>query len=346
MTRATRWDKGAAIVLGPNEGESFWQPEPAFGYVTVKLSPYNTPSNRFSVLEQVLPPGGTIPEHAHERAEELLYVVSGSGTATIDGTEHAAPAGTTFWAGRWVRHSFTNTGSEDMKLFAMIFPPGLEDFLAGIGVPRISREPAPSAPEYPDNLDELLARVRFATPDQLYDAVGDAVAHLDRGPALAIGPDDGESYWQPSPAIGYATTKMSPYSFEGNFITMGVQVLEPGAVLPEHAHRRNEEVKYVLQGRGHARIDGVEYPVEPGTLAFTGRWVTHSYSNDGDDDMVILYVFAPPALEHLLAEIGRPRTPGEPRPAPFEPPASTPEILQRTGLVLPDEVNADSTVRR
>ena len=31
------WDKGDALVLQPDEGQSFWQPMPANGYSTIKV---------------------------------------------------------------------------------------------------------------------------------------------------------------------------------------------------------------------------------------------------------------------------------------------------------------------
>ena len=43
------FDKGAVVVLGPDEGESFWQPLPSTGYIVNKLTPYNTPYDSFSL---------------------------------------------------------------------------------------------------------------------------------------------------------------------------------------------------------------------------------------------------------------------------------------------------------
>jgi len=45
------------MVLGPEEGNSYWQPGPHCGYMTVKLGPHNHPSNMFSMGIQVMPPG-------------------------------------------------------------------------------------------------------------------------------------------------------------------------------------------------------------------------------------------------------------------------------------------------
>src|SRR5947209_13286895 len=49
--------KGSFIVLGPEEGESLWQPLPSRGYVTNKLNPYTSPYDLFSTGIQVLEPG-------------------------------------------------------------------------------------------------------------------------------------------------------------------------------------------------------------------------------------------------------------------------------------------------
>ena len=41
--------KGSVVVLGPEEGELFWQPLPSTGYIVNKLTPYNTPYDSFSL---------------------------------------------------------------------------------------------------------------------------------------------------------------------------------------------------------------------------------------------------------------------------------------------------------
>ena len=59
-------DKGAAIVVQPDDGESYWQPEPANGYGEVRVSSRDDPSiNKFSSGIQVIAPGGRIREHQH-----------------------------------------------------------------------------------------------------------------------------------------------------------------------------------------------------------------------------------------------------------------------------------------
>ena len=81
--------KGIVIALGPEDGESFWQPLPSTGYVINKINPYNSPYDAFSTGLQVLEPGAHIRRHAHERSHELLFCYQGTGQADIDGIEPA-----------------------------------------------------------------------------------------------------------------------------------------------------------------------------------------------------------------------------------------------------------------
>src|SRR5258708_6897157 len=52
--------KGIVIALGPEDGESFWQPLPSTGYVINKINPYNSPYDAFSTGLQALEPAAHI----------------------------------------------------------------------------------------------------------------------------------------------------------------------------------------------------------------------------------------------------------------------------------------------
>ena len=108
-------DKGAAIVLQPEDGDSFWQPVPANGYASVKVSPWNAPVDRFAMGVQVVAPGGRIREHDHDRHEELTFFWQGRGRAIVDGVEHPITPGTTIYTGRRVKHCFINDGEAELK---------------------------------------------------------------------------------------------------------------------------------------------------------------------------------------------------------------------------------------
>jgi mannose-6-phosphate isomerase-like protein (cupin superfamily) len=159
-----RFQQPASIVLDPDEGQSLWQPVPSRGYVTVKLTPTNSPYDDFSAGIQVLPPGCHVREHGHRQNHELIFVYEGTGTVTIEGETRAISAGSTILFGRFARHRIDNTGKVDMKLFWVFAPPGLEDWFNAIGRPRTAGEPMPPPFERPANVSEIQERMRFVPP--------------------------------------------------------------------------------------------------------------------------------------------------------------------------------------
>ena len=158
--------KGAAVVVQPGEGESYWQPVPANGYAEVLVSSRNDPSiGGFSSGVQVIAPGGHVREHQHGANEELLFFFEGRGRAVVDGVEHPVQPGTTVYVGPWCRHTFINDGDTDLKMFWMLAPGGLEDFFEAIGRKRQPGEPAPEPFARPDDVVQIEAGTVFAPLD-------------------------------------------------------------------------------------------------------------------------------------------------------------------------------------
>lgn len=156
--------KQKSVVVGPEQGQSLWQPLPSRGYVDVNLTPDNMPYDTFSSGIQVLPPGCEVREHGHLQNHELVFVYQGEGRVDIDGEVSALKPGTTVLFARNCVHRIENTGAIDMKMFWVFFPPGLEDWFNAIGRPRTPGEPMPAAFARPDNVSEVMQRMRFMPP--------------------------------------------------------------------------------------------------------------------------------------------------------------------------------------
>lgn len=332
------WDKGPAGLLGPDDGVSYWQPQPTGGWVTLKFVPATFPHDAAACGVQAIPPGGRIPLQAHRAAEKLLYVLDGSGSASVDGALHRLTPGTTVAMCRKVPHEVTNNGDQDLRLFFWVTPPGYEYVLAWSGRPRRASETAPQPFAAPAAGHETI----FPSP-LLID--GDAVAAswaADKGQSIVVGPADGESFWQAPPAGGYIQYKVDPLHFASNRFFAAVQILPPGGMTPPHAHTRNEEILLIANGSGEICVDGVWHEAVKGSLAFVSRWVTHSIRNTGDTDMAIFAVFTPPGLEQSLRAVSRPRVPGEsePDPATFTLPDNLAEVLDGSTLSLPEHAEA------
>lgn len=152
------------------------------------------------------------------------------------------------------------------------------------------------------------------------------------GTVKIVGPNEGDSFWQPVPANGYVRNILSQQALgaRGDF-SIGAQTVAPGCFIREHTHAHNEEIIFVVEGRGIARIDGVEeHVIEKGSAVYIGVNRKHHFLNPHAEPMTFLWIMMPGGLDKFFAEIGRPRTPGEPAPEPFPRPENIAEIEART----------------
>ncbi len=156
--------KQRSVIVKPGEGKSLWQPMPSRGYVDVNLTPDNMPYDTFSSGIQVMPPGGEVREHGHKQNHELVFVYEGAGEVEIDGEVTAIVPGTTVLFARNCTHLIRNTGPGDLKMFWVFFPPGLEDWFNAIGRLRTPGEPMPEPFARPDDVQEVMDRMRFLPP--------------------------------------------------------------------------------------------------------------------------------------------------------------------------------------
>jgi len=153
-----------------------------------------------------------------------------------------------------------------------------------------------------------------------------------RGHAVVVQPGDGPSYWQPVPANGHADPALHPAvtRFEG--LSMGYQTIAPGGRIREHSHGEQVELQICFRGRGRVLVNGASHALVPGTACFLGYDVRHEILNEGDEDLVMLWIVSPPGLEHFFRAIGRPRRLGEAAPEPFARPADVVAIERSLGL--------------
>lgn len=68
----------------------------------------------------VLSAGASIGEHTHTDSSEIIYIISGCGTASDDGTEYEVQAGDVIYCPKRHSHGLRNTGKEDIVFFAAV----------------------------------------------------------------------------------------------------------------------------------------------------------------------------------------------------------------------------------
>jgi len=74
----------------------------------------------------------------------------------------------------------------------------------------------------------------------------------------------------------------------------GVVSFPPGSNPGTHVHSGEEEIIYVLSGRGETKVGGKIFPLEPGVAVFTEPGVEHGIKTLGDKPLVLISVFSPP----------------------------------------------------
>jgi len=151
-------------VIGPEQGESYWQPQPSNGYVTMKLSPDTMPYDTFTSGTQVLPPGSNVREHGHKQNHELIFIHQGTGICRIEDETYELKPGVTVLFGRYARHTIENTGDVDMHMFWVFFPPALEYWFRAIGQPRMHGDQAPEPFPRPGGIENAMEQQRFLPP--------------------------------------------------------------------------------------------------------------------------------------------------------------------------------------
>jgi mannose-6-phosphate isomerase-like protein (cupin superfamily) len=82
-------------------------------------------NRRSQAAEMMLPPGDAEgdQDNRHRGADQWLYVVAGTGTATVNGKRHRLRAGTLMLIERGDEHEIKNTGRAPLRTLNVYVPP-------------------------------------------------------------------------------------------------------------------------------------------------------------------------------------------------------------------------------
>ncbi|CAM4084942.1 cupin domain-containing protein [Kerstersia similis] len=153
---------GKYVVIGPDEGKSYWQPKPANGYVRTLLNSEVTGAGTpFCAGTQTIDPGCFVREHCHDAHEEIIYIFEGEGVAQLEGKEIALAPGACLFLGKHRKHRFINTGTGPLSFFWTLMPGGLDDFFRQIGRERTAGAIPPVPFERPADIAAIEASTVF-----------------------------------------------------------------------------------------------------------------------------------------------------------------------------------------
>jgi len=66
--------------------------------------------------------------------------------------------------------------------------------------------------------------------------------------------------------------------------------IEPGVSRDDHRHADQEQLYYIISGRGWMTVDGEKQPVRDGDLVYIPRHAVHNIGNDGDETLEMLLI--------------------------------------------------------
>jgi mannose-6-phosphate isomerase-like protein (cupin superfamily) len=76
-------------------------------------------------------------------------------------------------------------------------------------------------------------------------------------------------------------------------MTIGSAEIAPGSSVDGALHHHaDHEAYYFIAGTGQVHLDGVEHPVEAGSIVFVPGGTRHFVRNTGAETLKLLYVFA------------------------------------------------------
>jgi quercetin dioxygenase-like cupin family protein len=201
---------------------------------------------------------GSTASHAHPGAEEVLYVLQGSGEILVDGSRHAVEPGQAVFVPDGAEHSYVNSGKDVLIIVGAMAPPV---------------DPADIRPAIP-HLD-LAARA-----SSRIDEAGVKPTMMDERRITPTLMGDRNFRVLVSPDVGCRQ------------MTQFTGVIPTGRA-PLHAHP-HEEAVYILAGTGRLWIE--EEPVgqlRPGSVVFFPIGVRHTLENTGSEDLKVLGAFSP-----------------------------------------------------
>lgn len=103
---------------------------------------------------------------------------------------------------------------------------------------------------------------------------------------------------------GFGVVLQVPGEATGGAYSVVEHPLSPGVLAaPPHAHRNEDEVSYVVEGRVGAWLDGEESVAEAGDYIIKPRGVPHTFWNAGEGPARVVEIISPAGFEAYFEEL-------------------------------------------
>jgi mannose-6-phosphate isomerase-like protein (cupin superfamily) len=101
---------------------------------------------------------------------------------------------------------------------------------------------------------------------------------------------------------------------KGAAMSMIVSEVAPGASIPVHLHRHEDELIFIHTGSGIVTLGEQRVPSSAGAMLYAPKGVWHGIENTGDETLTWCATYSPPGFEQFFREVGVPAGSGAPGP--------------------------------
>jgi quercetin dioxygenase-like cupin family protein len=126
------------ILMDADGGHTFTMLGTSMRFIATAAST----GGRYTMLEQVTPPGWGPPRHIHSREDEIFYILEGSYELHVGRERRTVSAGASAVLPRGIPHGFRNVASTPGRLLCVITPGGLDEYF--LAVAKCSPPPSPA----------------------------------------------------------------------------------------------------------------------------------------------------------------------------------------------------------
>jgi len=78
---------------------------------------------------------------------------------------------------------------------------------------------------------------------------------------------------------------------KSKYTTSGVTFIKPKTMMDEHTHKDEEEIIYILKGKGFVIIDKVKEAIKKGTMILIPKNKPHYIDNKSNEEMKFVFFF-------------------------------------------------------
>src|ERR687894_1795604 len=135
--------------------------------------------------------------------------------------------------------------------------------------------------------------------------------HTTTNVGYGVAAGEGERIW----IVADTMTLKATGDTTGGSLVLLENLTVPGGGPPPHAHTREDEFWYVIDGTFEIRIGEEVHTLGPGGFAYAPRGTVHNFRNTADTPSRVLVGFTPGGMEGFFRESGRPAVDDGPAPA-------------------------------